>query len=88
YDFKIIFFKSLNIETSLTVQRLRLCLPLQGLWVLYLAGELRSYMPCSKKPKHKIEGVVTNSTKTFKMFHIKKSPPKQKISLKRTSLVV
>ena len=37
--------------TSLAVQWLRLCLPMQGLWVRSLVGKLRSHMPCGQKPK-------------------------------------
>ena len=48
---KIIFFKSLNTETSLAIQRLRLCLPLQGLWVLSLAGELKILYALQQKTK-------------------------------------
>ena len=35
--------------TSLAVQWLRLCLPMQGVWVRSLVGELRSHMPLSQK---------------------------------------
>ena len=35
--------------TSLAVQWLRLCLPVQGVWVQSLVGELRSHMPHSQK---------------------------------------
>ena len=34
--------------TSLGVQRFRFCLPAQGVWVWYLARDLRSHMPCGK----------------------------------------
>ena len=37
--------------TSLAVQSLRLCLPMQGVRVRSLVGELSSYVPRSQKPK-------------------------------------
>ena len=36
---------SMHLETSLVVQWLRICLPVQGMWVQSLVGELRSHMP-------------------------------------------
>ena len=38
---------SMHLETSLVVQWLRICLPVQGMWVQSLVGELRSHMPRS-----------------------------------------
>ena len=35
--------------TSLAVQWLRICLPMQGVWVRSLVGELRSHMPHGQK---------------------------------------
>ena len=58
---------------SLVVQWLRLCLPMQGMRVQSLVGELRSHKPQGHKPKHKIEAILlTNSIKTLKMVHVKK----------------
>ena len=37
--------------TSLAVQRLRLHLPMQRIWVRTLVGELRSHMPRGQKTK-------------------------------------
>ena len=38
--------------TSLVVQWLRICLPMQGMWVWPLVGELRSHMPhCTAKKR-------------------------------------
>ena len=37
--------------TSLVAQWLRLCLPMQGVWVRSLVGELRSHMPHSPPQK-------------------------------------
>ena len=37
--------------TSLVVRWLRLCLPMQGVWVRTLVRELRSHMPRSQKTK-------------------------------------
>ena len=54
------------------------CLPMQGVRIRSLVGELRSHMPHSQK-EHKIQNknnIVTNSIKTFKMVHIKKNPLK------------
>ena len=53
--------------TSLVVQWLRLCLPMQ---VRPLVRELRSHMPLGHKPR---SNVVKNSIKILKrMVHIKK----------------
>ena len=57
--------------TSLVVQWLRLCLPMQ---VRPLVRELRSHMPLGHKPR---SNVVTNSIKILKrMVHIKKKKNK------------
>jgi len=51
-------FKKFSLRDFLAVQRLRLCLPMQGVQVRSLVRELRLHMPCGqKKPKHKIEAV-------------------------------
>ena len=52
------------------VQGLRLCLPVGGVQVRSMVGELKSHVPCSQIVKWK--NIVTNSIKTFKMIHIKK----------------
>ena len=44
-------FKFMIMETSLVVQSLRLCLPMQGVQVQSLVGKLRSHMPCGQKAK-------------------------------------
>ena len=38
-----------NVRTSLMIQWLRLCLPMQGVWVQSLVGELRFHMPHGQK---------------------------------------
>ena len=51
-------------KTSLVVQWLRICLPTQGTWVQFLAGELRStgcrdlspHATTREKPAHSNEG--------------------------------
>ena len=61
-------------RTSLVVQWLRLCLPMQGVWVWSLVWELSSHMPHDQKTKtQNRSNTVTNSMKTLKMAHIKKS---------------
>ena len=68
--------------TSLVVQCLRLCLPMQGVWVQCLVGKLRSHMPWGQETKtENRNNIVTNSIKTFKMIHIKKELKKLKRSL-------
>ena len=47
---KITFLKT-ELRTSLVAQWLRLRLPMQGMWVRSLVGELRSHMPHSQKTK-------------------------------------
>ena len=42
-------FKKREERTSLGVQWLRIFLLMQGMWVLSLAGELRSHMPRGQK---------------------------------------
>ena len=45
-----------------------------------LIGELRSHMPHGQKTKtYNRSNIVTNSVKTLKMVHIKKSPLKNSI---------
>ena len=56
------------------VQWLRLCLPMQGVQVQPLVGELRSHMPYDPKTKmQNRSNIVTNSIKTLKMVHIEKT---------------
>ena len=58
--------KRKKVKTSLVIQWLELCLPLQGVQVQSLVGEPRSHMPCRQKAKHKTSNIVTNSIKTLK----------------------
>ena len=59
--------------TSLVVQWLRLHLPVQGVQVQSLVGELRSHMPQGQKTKtSNRSNIVTNPIKTLKMVHDKK----------------
>ena len=44
----------------------RLCLPMQGLWVRSLVEELRSHMPHNKNTKHKAEAYCNKFNKDFK----------------------
>ena len=70
-----------NFTTSLAGQWLRLCFPIQGVWVRSLVGELRFYMPHSQKVKtlkKKIRNnMVTEFNKDFK------NAPRQKNSFKK-----
>ena len=59
--------------TSLPVQWLRLHLPMQRVWVRSLMGELRPHMSWGQKTKTPNRSNVTNSIKTLKMVHTKKS---------------
>ena len=47
-DRKIKEIKTKMEGTSLVVQWLRIYLPMQGMWVLYLVRESRSHMPWGK----------------------------------------
>ena len=61
------------------VQRLRLHLPMQGVWVRSLVGELRSHMPPDQKKQNKKKNkkktqninnrssIVTNSIKIYQI---------------------
>jgi len=42
---------------------------------------VRSHVSCSQKPKQKTNNIVTNSIKTFKMVHIKKSKTINKMAI-------
>jgi len=55
------------------VQWLRLHLPMKGIQVQYLVGELRFHKPHGKKQTNKTSSIVTNSIKTLKIVHIKKN---------------
>ena len=70
-------FDELNVPRDFPgVQQLRLCLPVQEVWVQSLVREPRSHMTHSqKKKKNEIENrnnIVINSIKTLKMVYIKK----------------
>ena len=75
-------------RTSLVVQWLRLCLPIQGMWVCSLVRELRAHMSHGKKKRTKQykNYIVTNSIKILKMVHTKKCYKKKKKRKKSTSL--
>jgi len=60
-----------------SVQWLRLPLPVQGVQVRSLVRKLRSHMPQGQKTKNinkrrRKSNIITNSIKTLKMVHIKK----------------
>ena len=58
-------FKKVNLGTSLMVQWLGLCLPIQKMWIQSLVGDLRSHMPHGRK--YKTEAILLiNSVNTFK----------------------
>ena len=68
--------------TSLAVQWLRLCLPMQGVWIWFLVWELKYHVPCAQKKKttttttkhekkEEEEAIVKYSIKTFKMVLIR-----------------
>ena len=82
---KCIISQGLQRRTSLVGQWLRLCLPRQGVQVLFLVWELRSHMPRSP-PKIKTcnrSNIVANSIQTLKMVHIKKE--KETLKKKKVS---
>ena len=66
-------FKTSGLGTSLVVQWLRPCLPMQGVRVRPLVRELRSHMPLGQKARN---NTVTNSIKTLKMVNILKKKKK------------
>ena len=70
--------KDKSLGVSLVGQWLRPCLPMQGVQVQPLVGELRSHMPFGQKPKHKTSNIVANSIKSVKMAHIKSLKKKKK----------
>ena len=69
------------------VQWLRLCFPMQGVWVQCLVRGLRSHLPRGQKNKtgnrngivtNSIKAIVTKFNKQFKTAHIKKKIFKKK----------
>ena len=68
-----VFFLRDIVGTSLEVQWLRPCFPMQGVQVRSLVGELGSHTPRDQKTKCKRSNIVTNSIKTLKIAHIKKN---------------
>ena len=71
---KSLAFKTSGLGTSLVVQWLRPCLPMQGVRVRPLVRELRSHMPLGQKARN---NTVTNSIKTLKMVQILKKKKKK-----------
>ena len=69
--------------TFLVVQWLRLCLPMQRVWILSLVGEVRSHIPRGQKTKT-WNSIVKNSIKTLKMARIKK---KKTLKINKYSLI-
>lgn len=73
------FAKMGRAGTPLVDQWLRLCLPIEGVSVLSVVGELGSYMsPGQKTETQNRSNLVTNSVKTSKLVHIKLSLKKKK----------
>ena len=71
------------------VQWLRLCLPMKGVAVQSLVGELRSHTPHGEKPKTlNRNNIVTNSIKTLKVIHIQKNIFKKLKQLKKKKDVI
>ena len=66
--------------TFLVEQWLKLCFPMQGVWVWSLVGELRSHTCLTLKNQNinNRSNTVTNSIKTLKMVCIKKNLEKKK----------
>ena len=70
------FAKMGRAGTPLEDQWLRVCLPIEGVPVPSLVGELRSHMSPGQKKKNKTQNrsnLLTNSVKTSKLVHIKLS---------------
>ena len=66
-------FKNNCVVTSLAVQWLKLCLLMQGVWVQYLFGELRSYMLHGQKKKiqkEKAEAILLQIQERFLKWFI------------------
>ena len=74
-------FKYLHGGTSLVVQRWRLHLPMQEVWVRSLVGNLDLTWFMAKRTKHKTGNIVINSIKILKMVRIKKILKKKKRTL-------
>ena len=73
------FAKMGRAGTSLVDQWLRLRLPIEGVSVLSVVGELGSYMSPGQKTKtQNRSNLVTNSVKSSKLVHIKLSLKKKK----------
>ena len=53
-------------ETSLVVQWLGLCLPMQGVQILSLVEKLRSHLPYAQEPKQKQKQYCNKFNKNFK----------------------
>ena len=84
---KVCWFK-VTSGISMTVQWLRLHLPMEGVWVRPLFGELRSHMPWteSKNQRQNRSNIVTNSIKTFWIWStLKEKKRKNKNKRKVTS---
>jgi len=68
------FAKMARAGTPLEDQLLRVSLPIEGVQVPSLVGELKSHMSPGQKTKtQKRSKLVTNSVKTSKLVHIKLS---------------
>ena len=66
-------------ETSLEVQWLRLCLPVQGAWVRSLVRELRSHTPHGQRTRtHTQQKQYCNKLRTLKRSTSKKKKKKEK----------
>jgi len=64
-------FKKITLGTSLVVQGLGFCLPMQGVQFPSLVGELRSHVPLGQKTKTaNRNNIVTNLIKTFKKISL------------------
>ena len=63
--FQLVSFK-MRIVTSLVGQWLRLCLPMQGVWVQSLVGELRSHVSCGQKEQKINKQYCNKFNKYFK----------------------
>ena len=77
--FFFLVYKKPTTGTSLAAQWLRLCLPLQGLWVQSLFGQQRSHVPRGQKSKTwNRNNTLTDSIKTLKIVHIKNKKNRKK----------
>ena len=71
--------KDPGVGTSLAVQWLRLCLPMPGVQVQSLVGELRRHMPCTQKTKAgNRSNIVTHLIKFVKFNKDCKNSPHEK----------